>query len=64
MTERERKIKIQTLDEIWLFMHVLYMTNEERENLLNLIEIRKKAEEGINDRRKKKSNSAQDRECS
>jgi len=59
MTERERKIKLQTIDEMYLLMRVTYATNEERDQLARLIEEEKKRREG-NDRRKEKINASED----
>ena len=58
MTERERKIKLQTIDEMYLLMRVAYATNEERDQLARLIEEEKKRREG-NDRRKEKINASE-----
>ena len=58
MTERERKIKLQTIDEMYLLMRVTYATNEERDQLARLIEEEKKRREG-NDRRKEKINASE-----
>ena len=59
MTERERKIRLQTIDEMYLLMRVTYATNEERDQLARLIEEEKKRREG-NDRRKEKINASED----
>ena len=42
MTEKERKIKLETLDEIYLLMRITYMTQEDRDQLVRLIEEMKK----------------------